>query len=180
MELNNFINRQQVSPNFGMALNIKKGAEPFIKSLPAEEHKYLHELGNRIKYSRNDINILKDGKVTVTYRPKADEIRLVNDENREAIKAADKAKNKRLKQEATFGEKVDMAWDAIKTTAKCAKITWSLGKSKFMRKLQVGEALQALLDRADAMEERIASRIAEKDAAAKLDTEKLIAEFGEK
>ena len=179
MELNNSINKQQ-SPNFGMALVIEKKAQPFIEALPSAERKYLHELGKRIKGSRNDINILEDGKVSLTYRPKASEIRLVNDENREAIKAADKAKNKKLKSEATVGEKVALGWDGIKTMAKALKTSWSFGKSKFMRNLQANEVVQQFLDRADAMEARIAARIAQKDAAAKKETEKLMSEFGGK
>ena len=179
MELNSSINRQQ-SPNFGMALVITKKAEPFIEALPAKERKYLHELGNRIKDSRNDINILEGGKVSLTYRPKSSEIRLVSDENREAIKAADIAKNKKFREEITAGEKFDMALDGIKTLAQAAKIKLSLGKSKFMKNLQVKEAFQAASDRADAMEERITARVALKDAAAKKDAESLMAEFGEK
>ena len=178
--MNNSINRQQYSPNFGMALNITKKAQPFIESLPSAERKYLHELGDRIKGSRNDINILEDGKVSLTYRPKASDIRLVNDSNREAIKAADKAKDKKFKQEMTTGEKVDMTIDGIKTIVKAAKIKLSLGKSKFMKRLQINEAFQAQCDRADAMEERITARVAQKDAAAKKDAESLISEFGEK
>ena len=58
--MNNSINNQQYSPNFGMALVIAKKAEPFIESLPSAERKYLHELGKRIKGSRNDINILEE------------------------------------------------------------------------------------------------------------------------
>lgn len=179
MELNNSINRQQ-SPNFGMALVIDKKAGKFIESLPSVERKYLHELGKRIKGSRNDINILEDGKVTLTYRLKASEIRLVNDENREAIKAADKAKDKKFQSEITLGEKVDMAWDGIKTLAKAAKIKMSIGKSKFMKRLQVKEAFQAQCDRADAMAERIDARLAQKDVAAKKETESLMSEFGKK
>ncbi|MCR5266287.1 MAG: hypothetical protein K6E29_06810 [Cyanobacteria bacterium RUI128] len=178
--MNNSINRQQYSPNFGMALVITKKAEPFVESLPKKERQYLRELGKRIKGSRNDINIEENGAVSLTYKPKASEIRLVSDENREAVKAADKAKEKRFKNEMTFGEKVDMTIDDIKTLAKVAKIKLSLGKSKFMKRLQINEALQAQWDRADAMEERITARIAQKDAAAKKDAESLMAEFGEK
>ncbi len=179
MELNNSINKQQ-SPNFGMALVITKKAQPFIESLPIKERQYLHELGKRIKGSRNDINILEDGKVSLTYRPKASDIRLVSDGNREAIAAADKAQIKKFKNEMTFGEKVDIAVDEVKTLVKAAKIKLSAGKSKFMKRLQVNEAFQSLSDRADAMEERITARVAKKDAVAKKDTESLMAEFGEK
>lgn len=178
--MNNSINRQQYSPNFGMSLVIAKKAEPFIESLPAKERKYLHELGKRIQGSRNDINILEDGKVSLTYRPKASDIRLVSDGNREVIDAADKAKYKKFQKEITLGEKVDIAVDDLKTLIKAAKIKMSVGKSKFMKCLQVNEAFQALSDRADAMEERIAARVAKKDAAAKKDAESLMAEFGEK
>ena len=79
-----------------------------------------------------------------------------------------------------MGEKVDIAVDDLKTLIKAAKIKMSIGKSKFMKRLQVNEAFQALSDRADAMEERIAARVAKKDAAAKKDAESLMAEFGEK
>ena len=179
MELNNSINKQQ-SPNFGMALVIDKKAGKFIESLPSVERKYLHELGNRIKGSRNDINILEDGKVTLTYRPKASEIRLVNEENREAIKAADKAKDKKFQSEITLGEQVDMAWDGIKTLAKAAKIKLSLGKSKFMKRLQVKEAFQAQCDRADAMQAVVEGRIASKEDFARKETNRLMSEFGKK
>ena len=180
MELKNSINNQQLSPNFGMALHISKKAEPFIESLPSAERKYLHDLGKRIRDSRNDINIDEMGKVSLTYRPKASEIRLVNDENREAIMAADMARNKKFKQEMTAGEKVDLTLDGIKTLAKAAKIRLSLGKSKFMKRLQINELFQAQCDKADAMEERIAARISQKDAAVKRDTQNLMSEFGEK
>ena len=178
--MNNSINRQQYSPNFGMALVITKKAQPFIESLPSAERKYLHELGNRIKGSRNDINIGEGGKISLTYRPKASDLRLVNDENRAAIEAADKAKKKKFQSEMTLGEKVDIAVDDLKTLIKAAKIKMSVGKSKFMKRLQVTEAFQASFDRADAMEAKLAARIAQKDDAAKKDVESLMAEFGEK
>lgn len=88
-----------------MALNISKKATPFIESLSTKERQYLNELGQRIKGSRNDINIDEFGKVKLTYRPKASEIRLVNDSNREAINAEKKFKNKNVFRQIKIHER---------------------------------------------------------------------------
>ena len=179
MELNNSINKQQ-SPNFGMALVITKKAQPFIEALPSAERKYLHELGKRIKGSRNDINILEDGKVSLTYRPKASEIRLVNDENRAAIEAEDKIKREKFKKELNPDEKIYKILEDFKTIKNVLKIKLFSRESKFMKRLKTAEELQKASDRDDALQIVVEKRIASKDDIAKKDAESLMAEFGEK
>ena len=179
MELNNSINKQQ-SPNFGMALVIEKKAQPFIESLPSAERKYLHELGKRIKGSRNDINILEDGKVTLTYRPKASDIRLVNDGNRAAFEAEDKIKREKFKKELNPDEKIYKILEDFKTIKNVLKIKLFSRESKFMKRLKIAEELQKASDRDDALQIVVEKRIASKDAAAKKDAESLMSEFGEK
>ena len=119
------------------------------------------------------------GKVSLTYRPKVGDLKLVSNSNAAAAKAEEKAMHKKFKREMTAGEKVDMVLDEIKTLVKVAKIKLSVGKSKFMKNLQVNETIQAHLDRADAMEEKITARVTKKDIAAKKDAASLIAEFKE-
>ena len=179
MKLNNSINKQQ-SPNFGMALNIAKKAQPFVESLPSEERKYLHELGKRIKDSRNDINILEDGKVSLTYRPKASEIRLVSDENRAAIEAEDKIKREKFKKELNPDEKIYKILEDFKTIKNVLKIKLFSRESKFMKRLKTAEELQKASDRDDALQIVVEKRIASKDDIAKKETEKLMSEYGEK
>ncbi len=179
MKLNNSIDKQQ-SPNFGMALVIEKKAQPFIESLPAKERQYLHELGKRIKGSRNDINILEDGKVTLTYRPKASEIRLVNDENRAAIEAEDKIKREKFKKELNPDEKIYKILEDFKTIKNVLKIKLFSRESKFMKRLKTAEELQKASDRDDALQIVVEKRIASKDDIAKKETEKLMSEYGEK
>ena len=178
--MNNSINQHQYSPNFGMALNIAKKAQPFIESLPSEERKYLHELGKRIKDSRNDINILEDGKVSLTYRPKASEIRLVNDENRAAIEAEDKIKREKFKKELNPDEKIYKILEDFKTIKNVLKIKLFSRESKFMKRLKTAEELQKASDRDDALQIVVEKRIASKDDISKKDAESLMAEFGEK
>jgi len=175
--MNNSINNQQ-SPNFGMALVIAKKAEPFIESLPVKERQYLHELGNRIKGSRNDINILEGGKVSLTYRPNASEIRLVSDENRAAIEAEDKIKREKFKKELNPDEKIYKILEDFKTIKNVLKIKLFSRESKFMKRLKTAEELQKASDRDDALQIVVEKRIASKDDIAKKETEKLMSEFG--
>ena len=178
--MNNSINKQQYSPNFGMALVITKKAEPFIESLPSAERKYLHELGKRIKGSRNDINIGENGAISLTYKPKASDIRLVSDENRAAIEAEDKIKREKFKKELNPDEKIYKILEDFKTIKNVLKIKLFSRESKFMKRLKTAEELQKASDRDDALQIVVEKRIAQKDAAAKKDAENLMSEFGEK
>lgn len=54
----------------------------------------------------------------------------------------------------------------------------SLGKSKFMKDLQINEALQKQCDKADALEEKLAERLSKKDAAANKEIKDLISKYG--
>lgn len=179
MEINNSFNRQ-CSPNFGMALNISKKAEPFVQSLPQKERKYLDSVGQRIKNSRNDINIGEKGDISLTYQPKASDIRLVSDENRAAIEAADKAKRKKFNQEITTGERVDKFLNDVKTLGNVLKIKLFSRESKFMKRLKVSEEWQKAFDRDDALQAQVEKRIAAKDNIAAKETENLMSKYGEK
>ena len=170
----------QSNQNFGMALIIDKKAEPFIESLSAKERQYIRQLGERIKNSRNHINIGKGGSISLSYEPKASEIRLINESERAAIEAEDKAFEKKLNAEMTFKEKVDNAKYFIKSIFKFIKIKMSLGKSKFMRELQINEDAQKAIDRDDELTDMLKARLETKNLANKEDTQKLMSEFGDK
>lgn len=179
MEVRNSINNQQLSPNFGMALYVKKGAEPFLESLAKGEREYVKALGQRIKGSRNNIDINECGKVSSSWTPKASDISLtMSDADRKANKAAQKLAKKKFNSEKTIGESVDMTVIQFKSLVNAAKKWCSFGKSKFMRNLQAHEELQKGYDKVDAIGEKIQERVAQKDAAAKEEAKAIIEEFG--
>ena len=180
MNLNVSYNQQQVSPNFGMAVKIKPKAQPFLEMLPMEERQYIRDLGNKIKKSRNHIHIGEGGKVYNSYEPKASEIRIVNPENRAEVDAERKAEAKRLKSMVTKEDRKENLKQDAKTLWNIVKIKLNPRKSKFMKDIQVAEQIQASCDRADAFDGVLRTRLAQRDAAAKADTKKLISQFGEK
>lgn len=178
MEIQYSMNTPKSTPNFGMSMRIKPEAEQFIAGLPTKEREYLRTLGKRIAHSRNNIDIDEAGKVSNSWTPRANEMKIVADSEKEAVEAADKLRAKRIKKEMTAGEKFDLFLYNAGALARFVKHKASFWKSKFMRDLQACEEMQKVCDFSDNVHDVVAARLEIKDAMAAKDAKNIISEFG--
>lgn len=175
------INRQQSTPNFGMALKFETGAKKFLEEAPAEVRQFFAELGPRIKNSKNDIWVNSDGTVQNTYEPCVEDFRLVtSEEQRKALDEADAIMRKKLKSIRTPGETFDIYLEVIKTYLKVGKIKMFSSDHPLLKKGRIAEAWQRLFDKSDALDAKLEQRLKAKEEVAKAETEQLMQLYGQK
>ena len=181
MNLNQSYNQHQISPNFGMALKIKPNANKFLEGLSREERQYVRDLGHRIEGSQNHITIKEGGEVYNVWEPKASDIRITKDDTEKAeLERIRKAEIKRYNSTITKDEKIELLKEGAKTIGNIIKIKLNPQKSKFMKDLQIAEQKQRYYEKYDAISDGVKARLEKSDYEAKIDTERLMSQFGEK